>query len=251
MELESVVLLGQQITRVESPFRVQDGVAELMDLRGKFLGGDLWGRGWVTLDATPSYSATMTLHGALLEEYARTVGGNRSYRGNINARIECNGLGGDIRTLQGAGEAHIHDGNLGELPGFLSLFALLNRTLSPNVPRVRIKTAFDSVNLVFTISHGSWNLDPIKFTGNAFSLLGGGTLDPQSNLDLRLEPLLGRDRFHIPIVSELSREASAPLVSVHVTGTLSHPDFKIEPLPPLQRDPARSARRAEQVGRAE
>ncbi len=53
--LESVVLLGQQITQVESPFRVQDGVAELMDLRGKFLRGDLWGRGWVTLDATPSY----------------------------------------------------------------------------------------------------------------------------------------------------------------------------------------------------
>ena len=43
----------------------------------------------------------MTLHGALLEEYARTVGGDRSYRGNIDARIECNGLGGDIRTLQG------------------------------------------------------------------------------------------------------------------------------------------------------
>ena len=41
-------LLGQQITKVESPFRVQDGVAELVDLRGQFLGGDLWGRGWVT-----------------------------------------------------------------------------------------------------------------------------------------------------------------------------------------------------------
>ena len=66
--LESVVLLGQQITQVESPFRVQNGVAELMDLRGKFLRGYLWGRGWVTLDATPTYQATMTLRGALLEE---------------------------------------------------------------------------------------------------------------------------------------------------------------------------------------
>jgi hypothetical protein len=251
IDLESVVLLGQQITRVESPFRVQDGRADLLDLRGKFLRGDLWGRGWVTLDATPSYWTTMTLRGALLEEYARTVGGNRSYRGNIDARIECNGLGGDIRTLQGVGEAHIHDGNLGELPAYLSLFALLNRTLSPNVPKVRIKTAFDSVDLVFSISHGLWTLDPIKFTGNAFSLQGGGTLDPQSNLDLRLEPLLGRDRFHIPVVSELSREASRPIVSVHVTGTLSHPDFQVVTLPPLQRDPARAERRASQAGRPE
>ena len=50
--------------------------------------------------------------------------------------------------------------------------------------------------------------------------------------------LLGRDRFHIPIVSDLSREASAPILSVHVKGTLSHPDFEIVPLPPLQRDPS-------------
>ncbi len=96
----------------------------------------------------------MTLHGALLEEYARTIGGHRSYRGNIDARIDCNGMGGDIRTLQGLGEAHIHDGNLGELPAYLGLLALLNRTLSNNVPRMPIKTAFDSVNLVFRISHG-------------------------------------------------------------------------------------------------
>ena len=116
---------------------------------------------------------------------------------------------------------------------------------------MRIKTAFDSVDLAFTISHGLWNLDPIKFTGNAFSLQGRGTLDPQSNLDLRLEPLLGRDRFHIPIVSDLSREASAPMLRVHVTGTLSHPDFSVEPLPLLQRDPAGADRRPSRVARPE
>ena len=132
-------------------------------------------------------------------------------------------MGGDIRTLQGLGEAHIHDGNLGELPAYLGLLALLNRTLSNNVPKIPIKTAFDSVDLVFRISHGLWSLDPIKFTGNALSLQGRGTLDPQTNLDLRLEPLLGRDRFHIPIVSEVSREASRPLVNVHITGTLRAP----------------------------
>jgi hypothetical protein len=251
INLESVVLLGQQITRVQSPFSVRDGVAELGDLKGRFLGGDLFGRGWVTLDPTPSYWTAMSLHNARLEEYARTLGGRRSYRGTIDARIECNGLGSDIHTLQGQGEAHIIDGDLGELPAYFRPVALVNRTLSPDVPRVRIKTAFDSVDLAFTISHGLWDADPIKLTGNAFSLQGRGTLDPQSNLDLRLEPMLGRDRFHIPIVSDLSREASAPIVRVHVTGTLAHPDFSIEPLPMLQRDPARAERRAPRSGRIE
>ena len=58
----------------------------------------------------------MSLHGARLEEYARTLGGRRKYRGNIDARIECNGLGSDIRTLQGHGEAHITDGRPGRAP---------------------------------------------------------------------------------------------------------------------------------------
>jgi AsmA-like C-terminal region len=243
--LESVVLLGQQITRVESPFRVQSGVAELISLKGRFLGGDLWGRGRVTLDPTPSYWAEMSLSNARLEEYARTLGGRRAYRGDINARIECNGLGSDIHTLQGSGEAHINDGDLGELPAYFRPVALVTRTINKDVPRVRIKTAFDSVDLAFTISHGLWTLEPIKFTGNAFSLQGRGTLDPQSNLDLRLEPLLGRDRFHVWLLSDLSREASAPIVRVHVQGTLAHPDFSIEPLPLLQRDSARADRRAD------
>ena len=182
----------------------------------------------------------MRLHNARLEEYARTLGGRREYRGDINAQIVCNGLGSDLRTLQGSGEAHITDGDLGELPAYFRPVALVNRTINPDVPRVQIKTAFDSVDLAFTISHGLWNLDPIKFTGNAISLQGRGTLDPQSNVDLRLEPLLGRDRFHLPIVSDLSLAASAPLLRVRVTGTLSHPDFSVEPLPLLQRDPVRS-----------
>lgn len=252
MNLESVVILGQQITRVESPFQMKDGVAELVDLRGKFLGGDLWARGRVTLAETPSYWATVSLHNARLEEYARTLGGRREYRGDISARIDCNGLGSDLRTLQGSGEAHITDGDLGELPAYFRPVALVNRTFNPDVPRVRIKTAFDSVDLAFTITHGLWKLDPVKFTGNAFSLQGSGTLDPQSNVDLRLEPLLGRDRFHLPIVSDLSLAASAPLLRVHVTGTLAHPDFSVEPLPLLQRDPAaRTDRRPSRLFRTQ
>ena len=238
LDLESVMLLGQQITRVESGFQVKDGLGELVQLRGKFLGGDLYAQGRITLTETPSYSAQMNLHNARLEEYARTLGGHRQLRGDINAQIQCNGLGNDIRTLQGTGEAHINDGDLGELPAYFRPVALVNRTFNKDVPRVRLKTAFDSVDLAFSISHGSWNIDPIKFTGNAFSLQGRGTLDPQSNVDLRLEPMLGRDRFHIRGLSDLTLAASAPILRIRVIGTLAHPDFLVEPLPLLQRDRA-------------
>ena len=141
----------------------------------------------------------MTLHGAQLEEYARTLGGRQSYRGNIEARLECSGLGSDLRTLQGHGDAHITQGDLGKLPFFLRIAGLLNptRTLS-DAPRVQVKTAFDSADVSFTIAHGLSTLDPIKFTGNAFSLLGRGTLDPQANPELPLLALLGRQLLRHP-----------------------------------------------------
>ncbi len=240
IRLESMVLLGQQITRIGSPFRVQDGVAELVNLNGHLLGGELWGKGWVSLDQTPSYYTTMTLHGAQLEEYARTIGGRQPYKGNVEARIECSGLGSDLRTLQGHGDAHITQGDLGKLPVVLRIASLFNptRTLS-DAPRAKIKTAFDSADVTFTIAHGLSTLDPIKFTGNAFSLQGRGTLDPQGNLDLRLPVLLGRDKFHIRGLSDLALEVGGQILSVHVTGTPANVNYELEVLPQLKREVSR------------
>ena len=87
-------MLGQQITAVESPFHIEQGVARLDNVKGQFLKGELVGENcWVTLDATPRYHAALSIRGAQLQEYARTISGRQSYRGNIDARIELDGLG--------------------------------------------------------------------------------------------------------------------------------------------------------------
>ena len=94
LQLESVSVLGQQITKVESPFHVKQGVARLDNVQGRFLKGEFMGEDcWVTLDATPHYHAAVSIRGAQLQEYARTISGRQSYQGNIDARIELNGLG--------------------------------------------------------------------------------------------------------------------------------------------------------------
>jgi hypothetical protein len=238
LRLDSVSVVGQQITKLESPFRVKNGVAQLDSVRGRFLKGDLLAADacWITLDATPRYHAALSIEGALLEEYARTISGRQSYRGNINAKFALDGLGSDVRNLHGRGEAHITQGDLGELPAVLRFAKVLSGFASINLPpadrpRTPGKTAFDSADVVFAINQGWTTFDPIKFTGNAFSLLGQGTLAPQGNLDLRLNVLLGRDRFHFPVLSELSREASTPFFIVRVQGTPSYPQFHAEALP--------------------
>ena len=57
LNLESVSVLGQQITKVESPFSIKQGVARLVSVQGRFLKGDFLGEDcWVTLDANPALS---------------------------------------------------------------------------------------------------------------------------------------------------------------------------------------------------
>jgi hypothetical protein len=238
LKLESVSLLGQQITQVESPFHIGKGVAQLDHVKGRFLRGEILARDacWIRLDATPRYHAALSLQGAQLEEYARTISGRQSYRGAIDAQIELNGQGNDVRNLQGRGEAHVTQGDLGELPPMLRLAKVVNtfanlNVVAPDRPRAPGKTAFDSADVAFTIKNGATTFDPIKFTGNAFSLQGKGTMDPQGNLDLRLNVLWGRDRFHFPLVSDFTREASTPFLIAHVQGTPAYPRPHIEALP--------------------
>jgi len=238
LKLDSVSLLGQQITQLESPFHIKNGVAQLDSISGQFLRGEILARDacWIRLDATPRYHAALSLKGAQLQEYARTIPGRQSYSGLINAQIELDGRGNDVRNLHGRGEAHITQGDLGELPPVLRLAKVVNsfanlNIATPDRPRTPGKTAFDSADVAFTIAHGATTFDPIKFTGNAFSLQGQGTMDPQGNLDLRLNVLWGRDRFHFPLVSDLTREASTPFLIAHVQGTPAYPRPDIEALP--------------------
>ncbi len=236
VKLASVSLMGQQITELESPFHLERGLARLDSLRGKLLKGELLASGSISLDATPKYTVSLRLTGAQLEEYARTLPGRQSYRGAVSAAVDLSGLGTDIRSTQGTGEAHIMQGDLGELPVALRFVNFLNSKLPLlDSPRTSGKTMFDSADVEFRIDHGTAILDPIKFTGSAISLQGRGTRDPLGELDLRLKVLYGRDRFHLPVVSDLMREASAQFLIVHLTGTSSNPRFKLEALPEFQR----------------
>ncbi len=242
LQLDSVSLLGQHITAVGSPFHIEQGVARLDNVQGHFLKGELMGENcWVTLDATPRYHTALSIHGAQLQEYARAITGRQSYRGRIDARIDLNGWGNDVRNLHGGGEAHITEGDLGELPPLFKMATKIAAYL--NVPGLALagrargagKTAFDSADVIFSIANGLTTFDPIKFTGNAFSLQGQGTMKPQGNLDLQLNVLWGRDQLHIKFLSDIAREASTPILIVKVEGTPSYPQFDVKPLPLLNK----------------
>jgi hypothetical protein len=245
VRLASVSLMGQQVTELESPFHVERGLARLDDLRGRLLGGELTGKGMISLNDTPKYSTTLALRGAELQEFAKTQRGRQSYRGTLDAALELSGLGVDVRSVQGKGEAHIAQGDLGELPMVLRIAKFLNINLSPMAsPRNTGKSAFDSADVAFRVVNGEAILDPIKFTGSAFSLQGRGTRDPLGNLDLRFKVLYGRDQYHVPVISDVVRELSGQLFIVRVAGPSSSPKYELVPLPPVTRMRLRRGERA-------
>jgi hypothetical protein len=226
VQLDSLSLLGQQVTGLSTPLNVAKGRAVLDDVKARLLDGELTGRVEVGLDATPEYAARLEIRGADLERYTRTLSGRQSFRGLVTADLDLRGQSHDLRTLQGEGEARITEGDLGRLPVLLRLFQVLNLSSAT-------KTAFDSAYVRFVIQNGQATLDPIKFTGNAFSLRGSGTATlPQGDLDLRLSPLYGRDeRLHVRGLSDLMREASGQLFVIRVTGPASVPKVSTAPLP--------------------
>jgi hypothetical protein len=251
LNFDSISLLGQQVTRLTSSLDVVHDRAILSTIHGVLLGGEIVGKVEVDLAATPRYEANLTLRGADLQQYTKTLPGRQNLRGLIDAQLAINGLGNDLHTVQGRGWARITQGDLGELPAYLRLVKVINLSRMT-------KTAFDSAQTTFTIQNGETHFNPILLTGDAFSLHGQGTLSAQGELDLKLRILFGRDRFHIPVLSDAWREASGPILLVRVQGTPAYPKYRLVPLQPVSnsfrslgtdlRRIARSRRAAGSVG---
>jgi hypothetical protein len=225
LELHSIDLVGQQVTRVSTPVKVGNGWARFEDIQGDLLGGKIFGSVNISLDATPKYDAKMRLVRADLAEYTKTIPGRQELRGLVSAEGAFSGQGNDLHTLSGSGNARIEEGDLGKLPWVVRLLKV------PNLAPLS-KTAFDSASVGFNIQDGLATLKPIVLSGDAISLKGSGTLDPLGDLDVHLNVGYGRDDGpRIPIITDLAREAGGRLVAIKLKGPVASPKPSPEFLP--------------------
>lgn len=233
VDLESVSIRGQHLTKLSSPLKVGKGRADLSDVEAEFLGGKLYGNLGVSLDTTPRYEAKMKLVGARLERLAQTIPGPQDFKGDLQGWVEVEGLGQDAKALKGRGEAHVANGDLGKLPILLDLIQPLN------LPS-RGRTKFDSADVSFTLDNGMATLDPIKFTSDRISLQGSGTIGHLGALDLRFTPLPGRDeRLWFQGIADAIRAVEGQFVVIKVGGTASQHKVTPEFLPTVARGAGR------------
>lgn len=142
---------------------------------------------------------------------------------NIAFRV---GGGETTESMRGEGIFQLRNANIYELPVVLSMLKMMKT-------RRRDRTAFDASNADFTIQGNSINISKIELLGDAISLVGKGTMTMDHEVDLDFYTVAGRNRFHIPLISDLAKAGSQQILWLRVDGSLENPQVYSELLPGL------------------
>lgn len=141
---------------------------------------------------------------------------NHNLSGTATAQLRLSGRADRPETIVGEGRLEIKQAQLYELPLFV---ALLRQLLRPD----KSAAAFDTCRVDFTVQREQINLQRMELVGDALSLLGNGQINFHRQVDLNFFTVAGRNRFYIPIVSELYEMGSQQILWITVNGTLDQP----------------------------
>lgn len=150
--------------------------------------------------------------------------GRQSLLGKADATLRLAGVGPAKTTVTGAGEIHLRDAYLYELPVMVSLLKLLS-VRSPDA------TAFTESRIDYVVQGDVVRFPKIEFLGDAVSLSGDGALRFPDQIDLVFSARLGRRT--LPLVGGLLNSSGEQwrLLPVHVQGSLYDPVVTIEAFP--------------------
>lgn len=242
LDIHSLMYNDIQFTEVRGPIQIDDQQISLgfaqrkagrwtvgnrpRRLTAKVFGGRIESDCNIKLDGGPRYTLNALLTGADLSKCAKeTMPGRHRLKGKVFATVSLRGAGKSLNALQGRGEIRLREADIYELPVMISLLKILS-IREPDT------NAFSESNICFHIEGNRMYFDPINFTGDAISLHGRGDLEFQSKkINLTFHTVVGRDKWHIPILSPVLGGASEQALAIKVTGPLQNPTTTREFLP--------------------
>ena len=248
ISLESVEVLGYQLTKVNGPYSIAGnevtiGSSKVFDpevnqetiplnerLTAKAIEGTLTYDAEVFLEREVRYRSRLNLINGRLEEYARRyLPGTKNVAGVMNGWLNFSGQGVETSRMMGTGQLRISPAALYELPILVRVFQLLSLT-APD------KTAFRLAEVDFGIAKNQFVFKKIDLAGDSLSLLGQGTAGFDGRLHLNFYSMLPRARLPWPVanvVNPVLDQATKDWVRVEVRGKTSLPDVKMTPVPVL------------------
>ncbi|MDA8564158.1 AsmA-like C-terminal region-containing protein, partial [Mariniblastus sp.] len=196
-------------------------------LEGTFYDGKIHLDAQISSGKLGEFYVQSTLQEAKLEAICREACPTiQDVAGRTFAAVRLAGNCTGTHTYRGDGTMQLRDATIYELPPVLALLKNLRLGRSG-------RSAFDSSNVNFTISGETIDMNRIELLGDAISLIGNGQLNMDRKLDLNFYSIVGRNRFHIPVVSELVHAGSQRALWIKVNGTLDNPKMTRTVLPQL------------------
>ncbi len=240
--IDSLMQHGIQATQIQGPFWIDDRRILIgswanntlqgqppRNLSGQLFGGTVYGDGQILLDNEHHFNIKVSLSEGDLTQIELLPASQRTQlSGKTFARLGLTGSMQGVHTLKGSGTVHLKDADIYKLPVMVALLKILSI-------RPPDRTAFTNSDIQFQIDGGHIYLNPIKFEGDAISLVGTGALTMNGDIDIDFYTKVGRNRLRLPVIRPLLGEASRQFMLIEVTGSLDAPVTTPQVFPGLSR----------------
>ena len=239
LNIASLLYRDIQFTSIKGPIRVDDSQLFLGSwsghtrqpklpphLEAKVFGGTLYADGQVPFNKQQRFEINASLAGGSLSQASLLSGAQQDISGKAFGFVKLTGAGTGLHTLDGSGTVNLHEADIYELPFMVALLKLV-KIRSPD------RIGFTESDTRFHISGEHIYFDPIKFKGDAISLVGKGDLDFAGDLNIDFYAMVGGDQLKLPLVTPILGEASRQFMLIHVGGPFNNPQMTRQPFPGL------------------
>ncbi len=225
-------------TRVE----VTPKHVKTIDLSGRLCGGRIeTGSLEIDLQSSPiTYKLSLHLEDVNLNDLVREAskamgspsGTRNTYEGLLSADIKLEGKGDDETSFVMDGHATINQAYIWNAPTLAGILRVLDIAQPKRV-------ANQEGSLVCRIKNRQVQVQHAIITNGAIELSGKGTIGFDRTVDLEVAVGLDPSRFDIPILTDavtmIVGTATRRIRKVHVTGTLTEPQVRLQAFKPIRR----------------
>jgi hypothetical protein len=166
-------LFGKLIPSESTYTRVlyRDAHLQIPDLRAEFFGGELDLVLGIDFGKTQEVAGSVKIKGADYGKLGHAFTGNEKLDGVLTGQADFQAKLGNLRTLEGKGQAEVQSENVFNMSFLGSLSEVLDNTIGFGANKSR------SLRVDFDLDEGRVKADPVQVITSGYSLTGTGTYD--------------------------------------------------------------------------
>jgi len=174
-----------------------------------------------------NYQGHIVFSGIDLKDFAQdTFLQGKDITGKIALELDIDGKGQNLSTLNGDGKLFITEGQLWEVPIFLSIFDSF---------KFGQKSVFQNARVRFQIKNEKIHIVSSRFTSPDILLRGKGTINFNGKLDIQFDTKANsKSIIPVEIMKTLVKLFSKPIYTIKIEGTFKDPKPVLKLLPYLE-----------------